>query len=156
MILIREEERSAAERTKKKMLTVYIAAACIYVAAALLLLFFSSDHYTIWMIADILLTIAFGFGSVYFFTVVYDLAVKRSKLLDKIASALEEREYGVFLREEEKMTVECVEMRVLLFQVRGVERELHVYEGECSFETNKKYLLVVRCGVITEIEKVDE
>ena len=156
MILVREEESIRAERKKNRMLTAYIAVACVYAAVALMLLFLSPDHYTLWLIGDILLTVAFGSGSIYFFTITYDGALKRSKLLGKISSALEEKEYGIFLSEEEKMTVDGVEMRILLFNVRGTERELHVYESDLSLESGVKYYLVLRGGVITEIANVDE
>ena len=156
MILVREEERRDAESKKKKMLFAYILVACVYVAAALLLLFLSPDRYLPFLIGNIALSIAFGFFSIYFFTVGYDLAVKRSKLLDKVASALAERNYGVFLREEERMTVEGLEMRVLLFEVGEDEREVHVFESEQAFERGKKYLIEVRCGVLTEIGDVNE
>ena len=156
MILIRDEERKQAEDKKRKMLSAYVAIACVCVAAVLLLLLLSPDRCVPFLVGDIVLSIAFGFYSIYFFTVSYDLAVKRSKLLDKIAAAMPERHYAVFLREEERMTVEGLEMRILLFKVRGDDRELHVFESEQTFEAEKKYLLEVHSGVITGFEKVDE
>ena len=67
-----------------------------------------------------------------------------------------EKEYGVFLREEDVLTIEGLEMRVLFFLVRGDERELHVFESNLSLERDKKYLLEIRCGMITGIGDVDE
>ena len=156
MILVREEERKEAERKRKKMLFAYILVACVYAATALLLLFLSPDRYLPFLIGNVVLTVVFGFFSIYFFTVGYDLAAKRAKLLDKISSALAERNYGVFLREEERMTVEGLEMRVLLLEVGEDEREVHVFESKQAFERGKKYLIEVRCGVLTEIDDVNE
>ena len=156
MILIREEDRIEAERQRKRLLLAYIAVACLYVVAALLLLFLSPDRYKLFLAGDILLSVLFGFASIYFFTIVYDFAKKRSKLLDKISGALTEKEYGVFLREEDRMTIEGLEMRVVFFEIRGDERELHVFENDFSFEKEKRYLLEMRCGVITVIGDVDE
>jgi len=156
MIFIREEDWIEADRRKKRLLYAYIVTACLYVAAALALLFLSPDKYRLYLIGDILLSIVFGFGSIYFFTIIYDFARKRSKMLGKITGALGEKEYGVFLREEDKMTLEGLEMRVLLFRIRADERELHVFENDFTFETGKKYMLETRCGVITEIGDVNE
>ena len=155
MILVREEEREQAERKKKRLLTLYIVVACLYVAAALLLLFLSPDKYLPFMIVDMVLTVAFGFFSIFFFTVPYDLAVKRYRLLNKVFTALSEREFGVFLREENPLTYEGVEMRTLLFRVRGDERALHLLQGEVSLEKGKKYLLEIHTGVIIEIGEQD-
>ena len=152
MILLKETDGILAERRKKKFLILYIAIACAYAAVALLLLFLSPDGYLPYMIGDILLTIAFGFFSIFFFTVLYDEAGKRSRLYDKVLSALSEREYGVFLKEEEPKTVDGVSMRVLLFVVAGTERELHCLSKEIAFEKEKKYLLEIRAGVLTEAE----
>jgi len=156
MILIREEERAEAERRKKRLLIAYVAAACLFVAASLLLLLLSPVRYKLFLLGDILLSILFGFGSIYFFTIVFDFVSKRSKLLDKLAAAMTDKEYGVFLREEDKMTVEGLEMRVVYFLIRSDERELHVFESEVSFEKEKRYLLEIRCGVITSIGDADE
>ena len=156
MILHYEEERASAERKKKFLLTVYIVVACVFVAVALLLLFLSSERYTIFMIADILVSIAFGFYSIWFFTVRYDDAVKRYRLLYKVDCALEEREYGVFLREEDAMTIDGVQMRVLLFSVRGTEREIHLFECDLVPPADKKCLLVLRAGVLVRLEECNE
>ena len=156
MILVREEERARAEQSKKRLLAVYIGGACLYVAAALLLLFLSPDHYTPFLIGDILLSIAFGFYSVWFFTVRYDCAVKRYRFLNKISNALQEKEYGVYLREEEMMTIDGVEMRILLFDVCGTEREVHLFESEIAPKQNKMYLIVLRAGVLIEMEECNE
>ena len=156
MILIREEDRDEAERRKKKLLVLYIVTACLYAASALLLLFLSPDKYLSFMIADMVLTIAFGCWSVFFFSVMYDLAVKRNRLLDKVLSALAEREYGVFLKEESPMTYEGLEMRILTFRVRDDERVVHLLQGEISLTEGKKYLLEIHAGVLVEIGEPNE
>ena len=156
MIFRFEEARDAAERRKKTLLTVYIVVAIAFVAAVLLLLFLSTDHYTPFMIGDILISIAFGFYSIWFFTVQFDCAVKRYRFLNKVVNALQEREYGVFLREEDEMTIDGVEMRILLFDVFGAERELHLFESDFSLEKDRKYILVMRGSVLVEIGECDE
>lgn len=156
MILVREEERGKAEQGKKKLLAVYITVACLFVAAALLLLFLSPDGYTPYMIGDILLTIAFGFYSVFFFSVQYDCAVKKYRLLAKAFAALPEKEYGVFLGEKDVMTYEGVEMRTLVFRLHDGERDLHLFQGEIALKEGEKYLLEIRVGVLTEIKEIDE
>ena len=156
MILFREEDRAAAERRKKKLLAVYILIACVYLAAALVLLILSPEEYRIYQIADIALTVAFAWYSIYFFTVLYDAAWKRVRLLDKVASALTEREYGVFLREEEPKTVDGMEMRILIFRILDAEREVRLPEGDLSLKAGCKYLLEIRAGILTEIGGTDE
>lgn len=152
MILVREEDRTAAEKRKKRSIAAYIVLAAVYLAAALLLLFLSPDRYTLFMIGDILLTVLFGFFSVFFFTVFYDDVVKKYRLYDKVLSALVEREYGIFLKEEEKKTIDGVPMRILIFRVADTEeRELHLLSGEIALEKEKRYLLEIRAGVLTEI-----
>ena len=155
MTFIREEDRAAAERKKKLLLALYVAIACVYVVGAVLLLVFSSDSYIPYLIADILFTIAFGFYSIYFFTVAYSYAVREYRLLEKMLGALEEREYGVFLREEAPLTVEGLEMRSFLFLVNGVEREIKLFRGEISLEEGKKYTLEIRCGILKGIGGAD-
>ena len=151
MILVGEGDRVAAERRKKRLLAVYIAVACLYVAAALLILFLSTDRYTQFLIAEIAITTALGFYSVYFFSVAYSDAVKRSRLLDKVMTVLSEKEYGVYLREEDRMTLDGVEMRILLFSIRDTEREVRVLQGELTLREGDKYLLEMRAGVLVEI-----
>ncbi|HAE88532.1 MAG TPA: hypothetical protein DCG79_01520 [Clostridiales bacterium] len=156
MILVREEERDKAEQGKKKLLAVYITVACLFVAVALLLLFLSPDGYKPYMIGDILLTIAFGFYSVFFFSVQFDHTVKEYRLLDRVFAAHPEKEYGVFLGEKEVRTYEGVEMRTLLFRVLGSERDIRLFQGEPALKEGEKYLLMIRAGVLTEIEETDE
>ena len=156
MIFGYEEECAQAEKVKKKLLTVYIAVAAAFVAAVLLLLFLSTDHYTPFMVANILLSIAFGFYSVWFFTVKYDFAVKRYRFLNKVSNALEEKEFAVFLKEEEMMTIDGVGMRILLFDILGTVREAHLFESNFAPEQNKKYLIVMRAGVIVKMEECNE
>ena len=156
MIFGYEEECAQAEKVKKKLLTVYIAVAAAFVAAVLLLLFLSTDHYTPFMVANILLSIAFGFYSVWFFTVKYDFAVKRYRFLNKVSNALEEKEFAVFLKEEEMMTIDGVGMRILLFDILGTVREAHLFESNFAPEQNKRYLIVMRAGVIVKMEECNE
>ena len=156
MILIREEDREAAERKKKILLFLFIALACLYVAAALLLLLLSPDDYLPFLIADIVISIAFGWYAVYFFTVSYDYAVKNSRLLDKVLAALPHKEYGVYLREEEKKTIEGIEMRIFLFSVEDTEREVRVLNEGLSLEEGKTYELETHCGVLVVIGGINE
>lgn len=156
MILIREEERENAEKRKNRLLAVYIVVACLYVAAALLLLFLSPDGYKPYMVVTIVISIVFGFYSVFFFSVQYDCVVKKYRLLNKVFSALPEREYGVFVKETEPLTYEGVEMRVLRFNVLGNERDIHLFKGELSLREGEKYLLEIHAGVLVEAGECDE
>ena len=156
MILIREEDLTQAERRKKRQLTVYIAIACLFVVAALLLLFLSPDRYQPYMAATIVLSVAFGCYSVFFFSVVYDEIVKRCRLLAKVLSALPEREYAVFVKETDVLTYEGLEMRTFRFLVRGDERDVHLYSGDISLSEGKEYVLEIRAGVMYEIGGRDE
>ena len=156
MIFLTEEDRLQAERKKKRLFILFIAVTCVFVAAALLLLLRSTDRYLPFMIADIVITVAYGWFAVYFFTVAYDFAVKNSRFLDRVLGALPEKEYGIFLREEEKKTIDGVEMRIFLFSIRETEREVRLYQGEVTFEQGKKYLLKMQCGVLIALGETDE
>ena len=156
MILVREEEREQAEQRKKRLLASYIVVACLYVAVALLLLFLSPDGYKPYMIVTIVLSIAFGFYSVFFFSVQYDCAVKKYRLLNKVFSALPEREYGIFVMEIEPITYEGEEMRVLRFNILGSERDVHLFNGGLSLREGEKYLLEIHAGVLVEVRECDE
>lgn len=156
MILVREEERDKAEKAKNRLLAVYIAIACSFVAAALLLLFLSPDDYRPYMIGTIFITIAFGFYSVFFFSVQFDCALKRYRLLEKVLGALPEKEYGVFLGEDDPLTYEGVEMRTLRFEVLGSERVVHLLQGDLSLQSGTKYLLEIHAGVLVEIGECNE
>ncbi len=156
MILIREEERDIAERKKKKLFALYVAIACVFVAAALLLLFLSPDGYKPYMAVTIVLSAAFGCYSVFFFSVQYDLAVKRYRLLEKVFSALPEREFAVFLSEGETITYEGIEMRTLLFEIGGTEREVHLLQGVADLTVGNKYLIEIHAGVLVEIGDENE
>ena len=146
MILVREEDRLQAERKRKKLLFSYVAIAVVYAVVALSLLFLSPDAYRLYLV-----TIAFGFYSIFFFSVAYDDATKMSRLLDKIDRALSEKEYGVFVKEEESKTIEGVLMRILLFRVRDDLREVRCLSPEFRGEEGRQYLLELRCGVLVEI-----
>ncbi|HCJ01262.1 MAG TPA: hypothetical protein DIC18_03485 [Clostridiales bacterium] len=155
-MLVKDEDRVAAERKKKQLLILYIVIACVYVAGALLLLFLSSDSYIPFMVGDIVLSIAFAWYSIFFFTVQFDYQVKWCRLMNKVTGALVESVYGVFVKEEARKTIEGVEMRILIFQVRDSERELHLLREDATFEKGKKYLLVTQASVIVEIGEQDE
>ena len=156
MILVREEEREIAERKKKRLFALYVIIACLFVTAALLLLFLSPDGYKPYMIVTIVLSIVFGCYSVFFFTVQYDLAVKRYRLLNKVFSALTEREYGVFQGEADEVTYEGVEMRTLRFKIIGTDRDVHLLQGDVTFVPGGKYLLEIHAGVLVEAEDANE
>lgn len=156
MILIREEDRAQAEGKRKRLLTIYIAIACVFLIAALLLLFLSPDEYKPYMAVTIVISIVFGCYSVFFFSVQYDLVKKRSRLLEKVLSALPEREYAVFLKELDIITYEGLEMRTLRFMILGSERDVHIYQGEFSLEKGARYLVEIRAGVLYEIEEIGE
>ena len=156
MILIREEDRLQAEGRQKKQLILYVAVACAYVAAALLMLFLSPEGYKPLMVLTIILTVAFGWYTIFFFSVQYDLAVKRARLLGKVLSALPEREYGVFIKEVDVMTYEGVEMRTLRFRVLDSERDIHLLQGELSLKEGEKYEIEIHSSVLVEIGEYNE
>ena len=156
MILIREEDRQQAEQKRKRLLALYIVVACVYAATALLLLFLSPDAYKPYMAATIVITIAFGCYSVFFFSVQFDVISKRYRLLDKVINALPEKEYGVFLQESDPLTFEGIEMRVFRFLIKGDERDVHLTEGSISPKEGRTYLLEIRAGVLTEIGEKNE
>ena len=83
MILITEQERDREEQKRKRYLLFYIVSACVYVAASLLLLFLSPLKYKGYLVGDILLSILFGFFSIFFFTVAYAFVKNRSHLFEK-------------------------------------------------------------------------
>lgn len=156
MIFIREEDRVAAEGRKKRLLTIYIAIASLFVIAALLLLFLSPDRYQPYMAVTIVLTIAFGCYSVFFFSVQYDFAKKTDRLLDKVLSALPEREYGVFIKELDSLTYEGIEMRTFRFLLPDGERDVHHYQGDISLKEGVKYIVEIRAGVLYELAETGE
>ena len=153
MIFIREEDRVAAEVRRKRLITIYIAIACLFVLAALLLLFLSPDAYKPYMAVTIIITIAFGCYSVFFFSVQYDFAKKSARLLDKVLSALPEREYGIFLKELDRLTYEGIEMRVFRFLLPDGERDVHHYQGDASLKEGVKYIVEIRAGVLYELQE---
>lgn len=156
MILVREEDRAQAERAKKKSLTIYITIACLFVVTALLLLFLSPDRYKPFMAVTIILSIAFGCYSVFFFSVLYDCILKRYRLLEKVFSALPEKEYALFVKETDVMTYEGIEMRTLRFLILGNERDVHLLQGEVSLIEGARYALEIHAGVIVEIGEANE
>ena len=154
MIFIREEDRVAAEGRRKRLLTIYIAIACLFILVALLLLFLSPDAYKPYMAVTIVLTIAFGCYSVFFFSVQYDFAKKTARLLEKVLSALPEREYGVFLKELDSLTYEGIEMRTFRFLLPNGERDVHHYQGNISLREGERYIVEIRAGVLYELAEM--
>lgn len=151
MILVREEDFLRADNKRKRLLASYIVIACLFVAAALLLLFLSPDEYVPYMVGTILLSVTFGFYSIFFFSVWFDAVKKRSKILDKVLSALPEREYGVYIKELDVMTYEGVEMRTLRFSILGDERNVHYLQGDFPLVQGETYEIEIRAGVLYEI-----
>ena len=151
MILVREEDRLQAETKRKRLLITYIAVACLFVAAVLLLFLLSSEEYKPFMVVTILISIAFGWYTIFFFSVQFDFARKREHLITKVLSALPEREYGVFVKELDSMTYEGVEMRTLRFRVLDSERDIHLLQGEISLKEGEKYEIEIRSSVLAEI-----
>ena len=156
MILIREEDREQAEKRKKRLFAIYIVIACVFVVAALLLLFLSPEAYKPYMAVTIVLSIAFGCYSIFFFSVQYDYVKKQYRLLDKVLAALPEREYGVYVRELEAITYEGIEMRTLRFFILDHERDVHLFKGNISLIEGEKYLVEIRAGVLYEISEMGE
>ena len=156
MTLIREEDRRQAERLRKKLLAIYIVIACVYLVSVLLLILLSPDAYKPFMVGTIVLTIAFGWYSIFFFSVQYDLVRKREKVLDKVLAALPEKEYGIFLKELDAMTYEGVEMRTLRFRVIDDERDIHILLGEIALDEGGKYELEIHSSVLVEIGDCNE
>ncbi|MBO7390288.1 MAG: hypothetical protein J6U39_02480, partial [Clostridia bacterium] len=73
--------------------------------------------------------------------------------LDKVLSALPEREYGIFLKELDRLTYEGIEMRVFRFLLPDGERDVHHYQGDASLKEGVKYIVEIRAGVLYELEE---
>ena len=156
MQIVGAEELQAATALRKRLIALYLALCPLYLAAALLLLLLSPHAYTWYMVGDILLTMAFGGYSVYFFTVRYFDARSYEKYLDRVINAFSAKEYGVFLRSEGAVTKEGVVFESLIFTIRGDERELLTFRKGLAFEVGRKYNLESRAGVLTRYEVADE
>ncbi len=156
MQVVEEKELSAASSRRKKLFAIYLALAAAFLAAVLLLFFFSKHDYAPYLVGNVLLTMGFGFYSVYFFTVRYFDLRKYEKYLERVLSALPVKEYGVYLRSEGNVTKEGVVFEALIFRIRGDERKICSFKKELSLSSGVEYLLETRAGVLTMYEVRDE
>lgn len=155
MRLVREEDLTRANKKVKRDFALYLAIACVYLAAALLLLFFSPDSYVPFLIADSVISAAFGVFSVYFFTVSFHLSRKKRDRIEKALSALPEKDFGVYLSPDGERTEDGVRLVAYLFLVRGNEREYKSFTP-LSLQEGGKYLIESGAGFLLALEEEDE
>ena len=155
MQIVGAEDLKAAESARKRLTVLYAVICPLYLAAVLTLFFLSPHEYTWYLVGNILLTLAFGVYSVYFFTVRFFDARSYEKYIERVVNALSVKEYGVFLRREGTVTKEGVRFEALIFMVRGDEREVLTVKRDLPFAVGEKYVLETRCGVLTSYEVTD-
>ena len=156
MRLISQEDLARTTARRKKERNIFLLLTVLYVAAALTLFLLSSHEYTWYMVGDVALSIVYGFYAVYFFTVRYFDVRSLEKYTEKALSAMSEKEYGVFLREEGPVTKEGVTFLSCIFEVLGDEREICLLVREVPFAAGERYVLTIAAGVLVEWEAAHE
>jgi len=152
MQIIEEQDLVKATSARRKLQTIYWAITPVYIATVLILFFFSSHEYLWYLVGNVLLSLAFGCYSVYFFTVKYFDAKSYEKYLERVLSAMSSKDYGIFLRSEGSVTKEGVRFESLIFSVRGDEQQYLSFIEGLPLEEGENYLIVGQAGVLTRFE----
>ena len=157
MILWTEGNYNDLKKRFKGGLVAFFAGFAVWLAVSLALLFISrGKNHTPFMIADIALSVAFGWAAVWYFTNPFRDGKNLLKLHKKMISSL------VYLERGEVISVDPVTkdgvdlIKISLITADG-ERDIELFpEHAKKIETGRTYIFKTRANVAAECEAADE
>ncbi|MBO4572611.1 MAG: hypothetical protein J5762_02445 [Clostridia bacterium] len=141
----------------KKLLTIFVVVAILWAGVSVTLLLLSKGRQYLWfMVADMVISVAFGWYAVWFFTNPYRDGKNLLSLYRRMSASAETTETGVCESVDEHTKENILSYRVTAL-TGGGERYLTLLEGApFTIEPSKRYLFTTRANVIVDCEAQDE
>ena len=139
-------------RTKKKT-EIFVGFAVVWAGVSVAILLLSKGKDYLWyMIADMLLSVAFGWYAVWFFTNPYRDSKNLERLLKTMLASAEVKESGVVEKVAEH-TKEALFLYCVTVKTSDGERDLSLLpDMPNDIEEGKSYLFTTRANVIVDSE----
>jgi len=140
---------------RKKLLALYVSVSVLWLVLCVCNLLFSKENYTPYLITNIVLTIFYGWFSVFFFTVSFASVNALCKLQKAMCNATEKEEILTFEEEKEDRTQNTLILKVYSFTAEKSKRELLSFTP-ILFEKGTTYRLCTLKNIIVSYEVQDE
>lgn len=157
--LITQEKIDKAKRDKKVFLAIFFVVTALYLAAVITLLLLSSRDFLVYLLINILLTVAYGFAYIYLFATRFASVKAICKFYEGLASAQPEKALVTFLKyEEESHQKDGIDFCSFLVEEckdgESYERQILCFPAERKeFSNGQKLIITVYCGVMIAYEE---
>ena len=157
MILWTEGCKNGIKKRFNMGLAAFFAGFAVWLGLSLTLLFISrGKNYTPYMIADIALSLLFGWAAVWYFTNPFRDRRNLLKLHKKMCSSLVYIERGKVISVG-TITKEGVDLLKITLLAADGERDIELFpEHAKKIETGRTYIFRTRANVAAECEAADE
>ena len=141
----------------KRLLTIFVVVALLWAGVSVTLLLISKGRQYLWfMVADMAISVAFGWYAVWFFTNPYRDGKNLLELYRRMNASAETTETGVCERVDEHTKENIFAYRVTAL-TEGGERYLTLLsDAPFTTEPGKSYLFTTRANVIVDCEALNE
>ena len=138
-------------KNKELSLFIYFVIAILYLTITIIVLLLSKRPYLIYLIIDIVLSILFGFYSVYYFSIILKIKKETVLFLKKLDNGNLNKEYAIFNRKLDDEIIGNLPIYVYMFHtLDGKERKLRCIDNICFGD--KKYYIETKLDYIVSFK----
>lgn len=138
-------------KKKKKSLLFYSLICSCFLLISITLLLFSKRPYFIYLVISIIITIIFGFYSVYYFTITFKQINEELSLINKIDNSVINKEYAYF--DDIIDTKYYKNFTIYVYSFKLLDNEIKKYYSFLKIEKiDKKYYIESKLNYIVSFK----
>lgn len=141
-------------KKKTKSLLFYSLICSCFLLISITLLLFSKRPYFIYLVISIIITIIFGFYSVYYFTITFKQINEELSLINKIDNSVINKEYAYF--DDIIDTKYYKNFTIYVYNFKLLDNEIKKYYSFLKIEKiDKKYYIESKLNYIVSFKVID-
>lgn len=141
-------------KKKTKSLLFYSLICSCFLLISITLLLFSKRPYFFYLVISIIITIIFGFYSVYYFTITFKQLNEELSLINKIDNSVINKEYAYF---DDIIDIKYYKnFTIYVYSFKLLDNEIKKYYSFLKIEkTDKKYYIESKLNYIVSFKVID-
>ena len=141
-------------KKKTKSLLFYSLICSCFLLITITLLLFSKRPYFLYLVISIIITIIFGFYSVYYFTITFKQLNEELSLINKIDNSVANKEYAYF---DDTIDIKHYKnFTIYVYNFKLLDNEIKKYYSFLKIEkTDKKYYIESKLNYIVSFKVTD-
>ena len=141
-------------KKKTKSLLFYSLICSCFLLISITLLLFSKRPYFVYLVISIIITIIFGFYSVYYFTITFKQLNEELSLINKIDNSVINKEYAYF---DDIIDIKYYKnFTIYVYSFKLLDNEIKKYYSFLKIEkTDKKYYIESKLNYIVSFKVID-